>query len=227
VLFRYIAHKSSIRRLMLSDLPTVPLSVWKHLGKLRESDAMSISGFCDAHNLNYPSVQSFIAHPSPWLTCLSVRLEVVWGVSNWGLLKGLLEASPHLTDLTVHSPDAFPCPRRLLGPALVPRLQQISLDNFDLMIQLKEGRPIRSISIYSRIQLEMRGRTVLFDQRVETLNLTLKEVHLHRVAEVVAHSTGVRSLGLSITSSASVCYPSTLQSYLVHADGASRRRSLE
>ena len=217
-LFRNIARKSSIRQLGLRDLAIVPLNFWDELGKLRESDSISISGFCTARprgtrpflaksvNLqSNPSVHFFIAHPSPWLTCLSVNLDVVEDVGNWSLLKDLLKASPHLTDLTVHSHSSNPY--QFLEPALVPHLQRISLDDFDLMVQLKEGRPVRSISIYSPIQLKIRGKTVQFDERVETLNLTLDEVHLHRVAEVIAQSTGVRSLDLSIILSPhSVCF---------------------
>jgi hypothetical protein len=132
----------------------------------------------------------------------------VGGVGNWSLPKDLLKASPHLTDLAVHSPGAFPSSDRPLESGLVPRLQQISLEKFDLMVQLMEGRPVRSISIYSPFQLKTGSRAVLFDERVETLNLTLDEAHPPRVAEVIAHSTGVRSLGLSITLSPYlVCCP--------------------
>ena len=218
-LFRNIARKSSIRQLGLRELATVPSNFWDELGKPRGSDSMSISGFCTASprdtrpflvtsvNLqSNPSMQIFIAYPSPWLTCLSVNLEVVEGVGNWSLLKDLLKASPHLTDLTVHSHS--PYPYQPLEPALVPHLQRISLDNFDLMMQLKEGRPVRSISIYSPFQLKIGGKTVRFDEKVETLNLTLDEVHMHRAAEVIAQSTGVRSLDLSIRLSPySVCCP--------------------
>ena len=218
-LFRYIARKSSIRRLGLRDLSIVPLNFWNEVEKLRGSGTMSISGYCNSHpggtrpflvtsvNLqSNSSTQFFIAYPSPWLTCLSVNLSVVGSLGNWSLLKDLLKASPYLTDLTVHSPGAVPCPDRLLEPALVPRLQQISLESFDLMVQLKEGRPVRSISIYSPFQSKIGGRMVRFNERVETLNLVLDEAHLHGAAEVIAQSTGVRSLGLSIILSPySVC----------------------
>jgi len=220
-LFRYIARNSSIRRLIVRELSTVPPNFWSELGKLRGSDAMSISGFCTAdpggtrpflvtsvHLQSNPSVQFFIAYPSPWLTCLSVNLEVVEGVGNWSLLKDLLKASPHLTDLTVHSPSHIPCPDRLLEPALVPHLRRIMVENFNLMVQLKEGRPIRSITLYSLFQLDIRSRMVRFDESVETLRLTLDETHLQRAAEVIAQSTGVRSLHLSIILSPySVCWP--------------------
>ncbi len=219
VLFRNIAGKSSIQQLRLRELAIVPLNFWDELGKLRGSDSMSISGFCSAHprgtrpflvtsvNLqSNPSIQFFIAYPPPWLTCLSVNLEVAGNIGNWGLLKDLLKSSPHLTDLTVHSHSSYPY--QLLEPALVPHLQRISLNNFDLMVQLKEGRPVRSISIYSPFQLKIRGKAIRFDERVETLNLTLNEVQLHRAAEVIAQSTGVRSLDLSILLSPySVCWP--------------------
>ena len=210
-IFRYIARKSSIRDLRLRELATVPLDFWNEVGKLRGSDSMSISGFCTTHpggtrpflvssvNLqSNPSIQFFIVYPSPWLTCLSVNLGVVEDVDNWSLLKDLLKASPHLTDLTVRSSSPILCPYGLLEPALIPHLQRISVDDFGLMVQLKEGRPVRSISIYSPLQLNKIGRIIRFDERVETLNLTLDEVHLHGMAEVIAQSTGVRSLDLSI-----------------------------
>ena len=220
-LFQYIARKGSIRDLRLRELALVPLDFWNEVGKLRGSDSMSISGFCTAHprstrpflvssvdlqsNL---SMQFFIAYPSPWLTCLSVNLAVVGDEDNWSLLKDLLKASPHLIDLTVRSPISIPSHYRLLEPALVPHLQRISLDDFDLMVQLKEGRPIRSISIYSFLQLSIRGRTVQFDEGVETLKLRLDEIHLQSTAEVIAQSTGIRSLDLSIILSPySVCCP--------------------
>ena len=46
---------------------------------------------------------------------------------------------------------------------------------------------------------------VLFDERVETLNFTLDDAHLHRVAEVIAYFTGAPSLGLSIIPSHTRC----------------------
>lgn len=232
-LFRYIARKSSIRDLRLRDLAVVPLDFWNELEKLRGSDSMSISGFCTANpagtrpflvssiNLqSNPSIQFLIAYPLPWITCFSVNLGFV---DNWSLLKDLLKASPRLTDLTVRSCGPIPCPYRLLEPAIVPHLQRISLDDFDLMMQLKEGRPVRSISIYSPLQLNIIGRTVRFGERVETVNLALDEVDLHSAAEVIAQSTGVRSLDLSIIlSPSSVCCPCRVTSLTLtpHAGAA-------
>jgi hypothetical protein len=211
-LFRDIARKSSIRRLKLTELALVPVNFWDELQKLRRSDTMFVSGSCIAYPKpprgtrpllvtsvdlqNTPSVQFFIAYPPPRLTCLSVDLELVGIVGNWRLLKALLKASPHLTDLTVRSPRSISCPDRLLEAALVPHLQQIICENFDLMVQLKEGRPIRSITLYSPFQLEIGDRTVRFDERVESLSLVLDERLLDRAAEVIAQSTGVRSLNL-------------------------------
>lgn len=181
-LFRCIAHKSSIRQLKLGELALIPLNFWEELQKLRRSDAMSISGYCMAPprgtvpflvtsvdlRIN-PSVQFFTAYPSPSLTCLSVNIEVVRNVGNWSLLKGLLMASPHLVDITVHLPSSISCPDQLLEPTLVPRLQRITFENTDHMMQIKEGRPIRSITLYSVLQLEIRGRAVHFDKKVESL----------------------------------------------------------
>ena len=210
-LFRYIACESSIRQLRLRELALVPLNFWDELRRLRRSDAMAISGFCMAQPRGTgpflvtsvdlrtnPSVQFFTAHPPPSLTRLSVNVEVVENVGNWGLLKALLRALPHLVDITVHCPDSIPCPDRLLEPTVVPRLQRITCGNTDLMVQIKEGRPIRSITLYSLFQLEIRGRAVQFDERVESLGLALGETYLDRAADVIAQSTGVRSLDLSI-----------------------------
>ena len=240
-LFRNIVRKSSIRRLELRELALVPLSFWDELRELRGSDAMYISGSCIAHRKrppgtrpllvtsvdlrNNPSVQFFIAYPSPWLTCLSVNIEFMGNVGNWSLLKALLKASPHLTDLTVRSPSSIPCPDRLFEPALVPHLQRITCENFDLMVQLKEGRPIRSITLYSLFRLDVGGRVVRFDERVESLKLLLDEEHLDRTAEVLAQSMGIRSLNLSITlHPCSVCYSCRVA--LPRANGASHRSLL-
>ena len=132
-LFRNIARKSSIRRLELRELSIVPPNFWDEVQKLRRSDTMFISGFCMTHLQGSrpllvtsvdlqtsPSLQFFIAHPSPWLTCLSVNLDVVGNEGNWSQLKALLKASPHLTDLTIRSPSYTSCPDRFLEPALVP-----------------------------------------------------------------------------------------------------------
>src|SRR5258706_4330503 len=94
-LLRYIARKSSIRRQRLRELTIVPLNFWSDLGKLRGSDAVSISGLCTARpgstrprlvtSVNFQSnssVQFFVAYPSPWLACLLIDLEVLEGEGN-------------------------------------------------------------------------------------------------------------------------------------------------
>ena len=221
-LFRYIARKSSIRQLELRELALVPLNFWDELRRLRGSGAMSISGFCTAHPRGTgpflvtsvdlrtsPSLQFFVAYPSPSLTSLSVNIR--GEVGNWSLLKALLKASPHLVDITVHSPGSVSCPDRLLDPTLVPHLQRITCSNIDLMVQMKEGRPVRSITLYSLFQSEVRGRVVQFNERVESLNLALDEINLDGTADVIAQATGVRVLELSIALYPySVCYPCTV-----------------